>query len=205
MVTKALLLGLSTGPFCLAFCLPVLFPLTCARGGAALARRARVLGEFSLGRLVAYLTFGGLVGLLGQKLDHPLVGRVSAAGLTALAVLLIAYGLVTSFPKSGLCHALGGRLPERRLPLAMGFLTGLNACPPFLLAVAYVFTLGRVGDGLLFFLIYFVITSLWLLPMVFLGGAARYERVRWLAQLSSLLAGLLFLWLGLTMLAGGGA
>ena len=84
-------------------------------------------------------------------------------------------------------------------------MTGLNVCPPFLMAAGYVFTLGRVADGLAFFGIYFLVTTLWFLPLVPLGAAARFDGVRWVAQLSALLAGLLFLWTGWTMLVGGGA
>lgn len=201
MLAKALLLGLSTGPFCLGYCLPVLFPLACAGGKSALPGRLRMLGEFSLGRMVAYLLFGALAGWLGGRMEHPLLASISAWGLVVLSVLLIAYGLVTGFPKLGLCSRLKPLLPFRYLPLGLGFLTGLNVCPPFLMATAYVFTMGRVWSGIAFFAIYFLTTTLWLLPILFAGAAARVEQVRWLAQLSALTAGLLFLWMGLGMLA----
>jgi hypothetical protein len=69
------------------------------------------------------------------------------------------------------------------------------------MAVGYVFTLGRALTGLSFFALYFLVTTLWLLPVVWLGAAARIEQVRWLAQLSALAVGALFLWMGLGMLA----
>jgi sulfite exporter TauE/SafE len=201
MFTKALLLGLSTGPFCLGYCLPVLFPLACAGGTKAQSARLRIVGEFSFGRLAAYLAFGALSGYLGGRLEHPLLKTISGLGLVVLSVLMIAYGLVTGFPKVGLCSRLGRYLPVRNLPLGLGFLTGLNVCPPFLMAAGYVFTLGQALSGLTFFALYFLVTTLWLLPVVWLGAAARIEQVRWLAQLSALAAGVLFLWLGLGMLA----
>lgn len=201
MFTKALLLGLSTGPFCLGYCLPVLFPLACAGGTSALLSRLRMLGQFSLGRLFAYLAFGALAGYMGGRLEHPLVTDVSGCGLVALSLIMIVYGLLTGFPKLGLCARLGRFLPVRYLPLGLGFLTGLNVCPPFLMAVGYVFTLGQVLGGITFFALYFLITTLWLLPVALVGAAARIEKVRWLAQLSALAAGVLFLWMGLGMLA----
>jgi sulfite exporter TauE/SafE len=199
---KALLLGLSTGPFCLGYCLPVLFPLACAEGKSALSARLRMVGEFSLGRLAAYLSFGALTGYLGERLEHPLLTTVSGWGLILLAIVMIVYGLVTSFPALGLCTRLGRFLPVRYLALGLGFLTGLNVYPPFLMAVGYVFTVGRVLSGLMFFALYFLVTTLWLLPVIWVGAAARIEQVRWLAQLSALAAGTLFLWMGLGMLAG---
>lgn len=202
MFARALLLGLSTGPLCLVTCLPVLFPLLCAREGEGPAGRLRLLGEFSLGRLAAYLAFGALAGWLGGRLDHPLLGSIAGAGLILLALLLIAHGLVTGFPRLRLCRPLARALPRRALLLGLGFFTGLNVCPPFLAATAYVFARGRAGDGIAFFAAYFLTTSLWLLPVLALGAAARVERIRWLSQLSALVAGLLFLWTGLGMLAG---
>jgi hypothetical protein len=126
---------------------------------------------------------------------------VSGAGLIALSILMIVYGLMTGFPRLGICSRLRPRLPLRYLPLGMGFLTGLNVCPPFLMAAGYVFTLGRVWSGLAFFALYFVVTTVWLLPLVWVGAAARIGNVRWLAQLSALAAGLLFLWMGFGLLA----
>lgn len=161
-----------------------------------------MVGEFSLGRLGAYLAFGALAGYVGGHFEHTVLMRVSGAGLIALSMLLIVYGLITGFPKLGLCTRLGRFLPVRHLPLGLGFLTGLNVCPPFLMAVGYVFTVGQVLSGLTFFALYFLVTTLWLLPVVWVGAAARIEQVRWLAQLSALAAGVLFLWMGLGMLAG---
>ena len=101
MLMKALLLGLSTGPFCLGSCLSVLFPLICGggrgpEGASPLAARLRLLGRFSLGRLVAYLGFGALAGWLGGQVQHPLLSRISGAGLILLSLLLIAHGLVAN-------------------------------------------------------------------------------------------------------------
>ena len=56
------------------------------------------------------------------------------------------------------------------------------------------------GGGLAFFAVYFVVTSVYLVPMILVGHFARYEQIRWIAQLSSILAGGVFLWMGLTLL-----
>jgi hypothetical protein len=200
MLSQALVLGLSTGPVCLGTCLPVLFPLICARGSSALRARARALGAFSMGRLAAYLAFGALVGFLGGEVHRPVAARISALGMIVLALQMIAFGLVTGFPRLGLCSRMVRRLPKRGLSPALGFLTGLSLCPPFLMAMSYVFTLGRAGAGLGFFAIYFLATSLWLLPVLLLGRAAAVERVRWVAQFAALGAGLIFLVHGLSLL-----
>lgn len=200
MVEKALLLGLSTGPFCLGFCLPVLFPLTCAAGRGTLRGRARTLAEFSLGRLIAYLGFGALIGFLGQSMIAPWSARIAGGAILCLALLLLGFGIMNTFPRLGLCRHMQRILPTRGFSVLMGLFTGLNACPPFLLAVAYVFTLGDVGGGLAFFAVYFMVTSLYMIPMLFVGHAAKHAPVRWIAQISSLLAGVAFAWMGLVML-----
>ena len=200
MVEKALLLGLSTGPFCLGFCLPVLFPLTCAAGRVTFRQRARTLAEFSLGRLLAYLAFGALVGFLGQRLTAPWSARIAGGAIICLALLLLGFGIMQTFPRLGICRHLECVLPAKRFPVLMGLCTGLNACPPFLLAVTYVFTLGDVGGGLAFFAVYFMVASLYIIPMLFVGDAAKHAPVRWIAQISSILAGAVFAWMGLVML-----
>ncbi len=200
MFEQALLLGLSTGPYCLGYCLPVLLPLTCATPDAMLRTRAVTVARFSAGRFVAYLAFGALAGYLGHETPHPTAAKVSAIAVIVLSILLMVFGLIRTFPRLGLC-TLAGRLGSTgRLPVVMGFLTGLNACPPFLLAVTFVFTAHNVVGGLTFFAIYFVVTSVYLVPLIFIGQAARFEKVRWVAQVASILAGLLFLKMGLTRL-----
>jgi sulfite exporter TauE/SafE len=85
LMTEALLLGVSSGPVCLASCSPVLVPVLAAeqrspRGASAF------LAQFLTGRLAGYLAFACLAWLLGLSLQlqpraHALVYGVADLGL----------------------------------------------------------------------------------------------------------------------------
>ena len=197
IIIKAVLLGLSTGIYCLGFCLPVVFPMIMAGEPGPFKTRSRVLLQFLGGRLAAYLIFGGLAGYAGQNFSHPLIQKLTVISIIILSLILILYGLLKGFPQKKVCLALNNRLPQWSLPPVMGFLTGFNICPPFLLAVTMVFEMGEVVKSAAFFFVFFCVTSLYLIPVVLLGHFSKLDKVRWVAQLSSILAGALFLMMGL--------
>ena len=70
MILKALALGLSSGIFCLGYCYPILGPIMfSSEERRGWSRAAQSLGLFLAGRLIAYLIFGLLAGLLGQRVQ----------------------------------------------------------------------------------------------------------------------------------------
>ena len=136
---RAFLLGLAVGPTCLAYCAPALTPYLLAEG-KSVRRSAAVLAQFLGGRLCGYLLFAVLAWWLHEAVVVRTGGRNFAAGLVfvVLAGLLACYALVPGTP---VCAAR--RIPaawQQRFPLvlpaAMGFLTGVNLCPPFVGALA---------------------------------------------------------------------
>jgi hypothetical protein len=80
---------------------------------------------------------------------------------------------------------------------ALGFLAGVNLCPPFLLAVTTVVGVGGVLRGALFFSVFFVGTSVWLVPLLAVAPVARLASVRFAARVASVLAGGYFIFLAL--------
>lgn len=90
---------------------------------------------------------------------------------------------------------MGPALVLRALPL--GFLAGINLCPPFLLAVTTVFDAGGALKGMLFFPVFFVATGIYLLPLLFSGLASRFAVVRFAGRVAAVLAGAYFVFLGL--------
>ncbi len=199
LVLRALALGLSTGLFCVGFCLPLVGPLLLSDEQAGLRRSAGRIGLFLLGRLFAYLLFGFVFGALGGRSSQVLPGRALflAVLYCLLGLMVIFAGLVQSFPRFGLCRAALPRLNSGWYFAALGFLAGINLCPPFLLAVTTVFDVGGVLKGMLFFLVFFVATSSYLLPLVFSGLASRFAAIRFAARVASVLAGAYFVFLGL--------
>jgi len=197
LVGKALLLGLSTGLFCAGFCVPLVGPLLLSDENRSVRRSASRVGLFLAGRLVAYLLFGLVFGALGGALSR--VWRIKAVLLplvyALLGVMMIVYAVIQSFPHVGFCRAVSPRIRSAWYLALVGFLAGINLCPPFLLAVTTVMDIGGALRGALFFLVFFLATSVYLLPLFFAGLVSRFSAVRFAGRVAALLAGLYFIYL----------
>jgi sulfite exporter TauE/SafE len=194
MIWQGFLLGLSTGVFCLGYCAPVFVPYVLAEGRPRLGMNLGLVGQFLLGRLAAYALFGLVAGYLGVWVGGSLPRWIIALSLVGLSLLLILYALAQSLPRPGLCRFVGGH--SARMPLVLGFLTGINPCPPFLLATASVFEGADPLGGVLLFVAFFVGTSLYMLPLTFVGLLSRYEQIREVARLTAIIVGVVFLLMG---------
>lgn len=203
------LLGLATGPSCLAFCAPVLVPYLLAEGQGA-RRSLWLLGRFLLGRLLGYLLFGLAAGLLGSLLvGGPAREVLFGLAYLGLAVVLMVYGLRSGRPAScavgagrGLLQRLRARWPAA-LPVLLGLFTGLNLCPPFALAIAGAAETGSIAGSVLFFAAFFVGTCLYFLPLPGLGGLARFDALRTVARLAAAVVGVYYLYRGSILVYGG--
>ena len=200
VIIQPLLAGLSTGLFCSAYCLPVIAPYLVAEHRDAKGT-ASVLAQFILGRLAGYFLFGALVGFIGERFTGEWFNLFSVASLVLMSVLLVVYGIGLMKPSWSACGA--GWLKGRRLPMVMGFLMGLNICPPFLMSVAYVFTLHSMAKGIVYFLVFFSATTLYFLPLFFLGFLGKMNEFRVVARVSAILVGVLFTAYGFFALSRG--
>jgi len=199
LMTEALLLGVSSGPVCLASCSPVLVPVLAAeqrspRGTGAL------LAEFLAGRLAGYLGFACLAWLLGLSLRLQPRGHALIYGLAdlGLAVFLAGYALaMRTQPAESCgqpCPAARAHLFAQRYksfaPVILGFVSGLTLCPPFVAAGVRAAESGGLAHALLFFLWFFFGTSVWFAPSVGLGLLRRFAAIGVVARLTLfLLAG----------------
>jgi hypothetical protein len=120
------------------------------------------------------------------------------AGMMLMALVLIFYALGFRRPRWSFCAAGTGRAASA--PILLGLLLGLQACPPFLLSVAYVFMLHSVAKGLVYFAVFFGATSLYFLPLIGVGWLGRLAEFRWAARLSALGVGILFFVYGMLKL-----
>jgi len=194
---RALVLGLSTGLFCVGFCVPLLGPVMLSREQRGFRASAAAIGLFLCGRLAAYLLFGLVFGALGGVLSR--IWQVKVVFVPVLYALLglamILYGIIQSFPHVGFCRVLNPRIQSRWYLLVIGFLAGINICPPFLLAVTAAMDLGGALRGVLFFFVFFLATSIYLLPLLLSGLVSRFKEVRFAARIAAVVAGLYFIWL----------
>ncbi len=210
---EAFLLGLSSGVVCLAYCAPVLVPCLLAGSGGGIAKATAVTAGFLGGRLLGYLVFAVVAWLIGRTLLANAGVRESIVGLAymILSVMLVVYAFTAG--KSHSCDVTRARaiimkLSERRglspfIPMAAGVATGLNFCPPFLLAVAASAEKGSLWYSLIFFFMFFLGTSLFFLPAPFFGLLRAYPAVRTVGRLCAGLVGAYYFLSGLIMFTGG--
>jgi hypothetical protein len=180
----ALLLGISSGPACLASCGPVLVPALAAERKAA-GGTALVLVQFLAGRLTGYLGFAVVAWLLGFSLaEHPRA-RALAFGLSdlGLAVLLAGYAFTLPRAMGSSCGRACSRY-RNLAPALIGLVTGLTLCPPFIAAGLRATQEASLAGVLLFFAIFFLGTSVWFVPSVSLGLLRRFEAVAIVARLT---------------------
>jgi len=197
-LVEGAVLGLSTGGYCLAGCVPFLLPFFLSEE-RRWTRDVRLMGEFLLGRLVAYLLFGALFGWLGEFARDLVSPRIVGVLLVVTSVMLVAFGVAKSFPSAGFCAVVTRSRLLRRFPFVVGFLLGINVCPPFLLGVSALVALGSVARALAFSAEFFLTTTLFLLPAAAAARLSRFPSLRDVAQAASILTGLYFLVRGIML------
>ncbi len=206
---EALVLGLASGPACMASCGPVVVPSLLAER-AGLRLNTRYLSTFLGARFLGYLLFAAVAWELGALVSLPPGPRMVLIGvihvLLACVLLWYAYsaGHVCAQSCSGPELVTIGVTRKRGVPgaAALGFLTGLSLCPPFVAAGVRAAELGSVAAALLFFAVFFVGTSIWFVPFVGLGCVARNEAVTTVARMAMVLIALYYGCLGVAMLLG---
>lgn len=198
LIAEGWLLGLSTGPYCLGACAPFLVPYMLAEGRTSWRGNARIIVEFMAGRFVAYALFGALAGWVGALLRPHVTARMTGIALGVTATIMVVYALNQSLPRWRICGTFISPTWGRRMPFLLGFLIGINVCPPFLVAIARLMQVGHAGSGVIFFLSFFVGTSLYLLPILGLSPLTKMERLQFVGVLSAMLASSWFLFRALT-------
>ncbi|MGA2905719.1 MAG: sulfite exporter TauE/SafE family protein [Candidatus Korobacteraceae bacterium] len=206
---EALVLGLASGPACMASCGPVVVPSLLAKP-AGLRLNTRYLSTFLGARFLGYLLFAAVAWGLGTLISLPPAPRLLVVGvihlLLACVLLWYAYSAghacVPSCPGSELVTVGAARKRTVSGAAALGFLTGFSLCPPFVAAGLRAAQLGSVAAALLFFAVFFVGTSVWFVPFVGLGCVQRNEAVTTVARMAMVLIALYYAWLGLAILLG---
>lgn len=189
------ILGLSIGVYCFTYCIPFIAPFMVTE-----ARKKKesflILLKFILGRFLGYLVFGAVFGYLGERVNIESVNLILIIALMLLSLILVlhALGLMKS-SRFSFCQKIKKYNPK--LPLLMGFLMGINICPPFLMSLAYVFTLHSAFKGIIYFIMFFIGTSLYFLPVFFLGYLNKMKDFQIVGRISALIVGISFFLYGL--------
>lgn len=194
---RALMLGLSSGASCLGFCLPVALPTIAGDHRTGFKSTTLNLAIFLLGRLIAYLVSGIIFGLLGSTIARftPFHRLILPFLYIVLAALLILYGITSlnPFARYTLCRVIRLGTESRWFIFLMGILIGLSPCPPFLLALTTVVGIGGIINGIIFFLLFFSATTIFFLPLLFLGIFNRFATVRLASRILAVITGCYFI------------
>jgi sulfite exporter TauE/SafE len=208
-VIEGFLLGLSSGTVCLAHCAPVLVPLFLGEGDHV-GKNAVSLAEFLSGRLAGYLVFSIVAWGAGQLLLNSPQYREIAFGVAyiALALAMVVYGLFISREYCAAKSLKGtfSRLFADRMwimTIAMGFLTGINLCPPFLLAFSSSAYQTSLWQSITLFMMFFLGTAVYFIPLVFIGLFKVHDKLRIIGKMTALIMAVYFLFGGTIMLTGG--
>jgi sulfite exporter TauE/SafE len=189
-LAEGLVLGLATGTSCLATCGPVYTPYLMQKGRSLIASLL-VIGEISAGRFVSYLVVGALAGAFGQSITEEKRIPLTIAAYLLFSVFLI-IASIRSSRKEAYCAA-GKWYSFVERPFLLGILTGINLCPPFLLALARTVSNTGVLSGMLFFTAFFIGTTFFLLPLTVAGMAGRQPAFRRFARIASIAVAVWFI------------
>ena len=172
--------------------------LTMPRSRTVLGMRShsRQMALFLAARLAGYLVFACAAWVVGAAIPHALSGRSWLVGgiQILLAAALIAYAAVWPHRRCVAAKAASPlvRIGESAAPrsssaLSLGFLTGINLCPPFLVAGVRAAQLAHLSMALLFFVCFFLGTAIWFLPFLSLGLLKRTPAVVTVARMVAVL------------------
>jgi sulfite exporter TauE/SafE len=200
---KPVLAGLSVGAFCMSYCFPFLAAFIASENRTP-KRNLFLILYFMLGRFLGYAAFGLIFGFLGEKLKSPYLTLITDIALVLVSIFMVLHitGLSKQKNNSCLVH-LTRSTPAMKNPPAveatgniavvMGFLMGVNICPPFLLSLAYVVSLADILQSVLYFVIFFFASSIYFLPMIFIGMLAKIKELQKAARVSGIMAACVFM------------
>ncbi len=196
---EGFLLGLSCGTGCLVYCAPVFMSYVLVEGHG-IKKNYTYLGEFMMGRLVGYIIFAIITWLvnlvlIGQFKENNLLFGVA---YIILAIVMIVYALRKKAPVCVAERTLSAAKPDklRLFPLVLGLLTGLNLCPPFILAIVRAIKIGDLTRNILFFVLFFLGTSIYLLPIPLIGFLKAKKYLISVGKFAAILVAIYYLYTG---------
>ncbi|MCX5805104.1 MAG: sulfite exporter TauE/SafE family protein [Proteobacteria bacterium] len=206
---RGFLLGLSNGLVCLAYCAPVLVPYMLGENRGVF-QNVSLIAQFLAGRLFGYLIFGIIAWGINKTVLETLGYRELIIGMAyiVLSLSLIVYSIFNIKTSCAAEHI--NRyfykikvLWPSLLPVVIGFATGLNFCPPFLLAVINAAAVGSLFQSLMFFFMFFIGTSLFFIPVPLIGVLRGFGVLSIIGKMSAGLISLYYFYAGIILLVSG--
>lgn len=198
IISEGLMLGLSAGIYCMGACLVFFMPYLMVEGARKVSENIKKISSFMLGRFMAYIAFGLVMGFLGSAYRNIFTVRFSNICLIIASSLMLVYSLTRGFGGFKFCAPFIARFSLMRMPFFLGLFTGLNPCPPFLVGAARVWTLNDLPGSVLLFTAFFLGTSVYMIPLIFISYMNKSERIRRIGVMVALLSGFWFLFTGIS-------
>lgn len=197
LIFEGLALGLSAGVYCLGACLIFFMPYLLAEGKQKIYENLAKISSFLLGRLIAYIIFALVLGFLGAAYKNIFTARFSHICLIIASLLMLSYCFAQNFTRHAFCANFIQRFSLLRIPFFLGLFTGLNPCPPFLVGATRLWTLHSIAGGVILFVAFFLGTSVYIFPLVFVAYLNKSARIKQIGLMVALLSGLWFLFVGI--------
>ena len=203
-MTDSFILGLSSGSACLVTCGMVLFPYLMS-GSAGIRRISIDLTLFLFTRLLIYFILATLAWYFGQTLFTTKVVRNIVPGIlyTVFAVILIWQSIDKNRKKdcpAGIARTINNK---KMVPVFLGIVNSLGFCPALILILTKGATQVTLIQSYSAFLAFFAGSSIWFIPLPFVGKFRKKEILQTIGILATGLAGIIFMIKGLTNLLGG--
>lgn len=177
-IVEGFLLGLSTGTSCIMACYPIFLPYLFSKLEGLKNNNIKFL-FFTAGRFISYIIVGIILGLAGyfalKYIPAEFEVYLRRISWIIAGILLIINGINLEFSKSKFCLKTRFISNNKISSFFLGFLAGLNLCPPFLAAASRVFGLPKGSpfismiNGGLYFMIFFLGTTIFLIPLMLVG------------------------------------
>jgi sulfite exporter TauE/SafE len=178
---------------------------------------AGLLGRFLSGRLAGYLAFAVAAWAVGLALPADVRLRALVYGVANMA-LAVFLACAVFWPRRACrasnapgcdLHQIAPVSGAQHFPAAvhapaavtLGFLTGLNLCPPFVAAGVRAAETRSLPAALLFFALFFAGTAVWFAPSVAISRLRRYPLVPPVARITLAVLALYYLYLGIVSCA----
>ena len=189
-IAEGLMLGLATGPLCLASCGPVYAPYLMQKNRGT-AQSIMTLVQISAGRFTTYLLIGLFAGALGAQIALLERTWFTAAAYIVFSTFLVLSALRTKKCDEG-CRTTGWtRFAE--IPFILGMATGISFCPSFLIAVTKAVEHGGALAGSLLFGAFFIGTNIYFIPFVLFGIIGKTYHLRTIARIASFVVAFWFI------------
>ena len=166
---EGLLLGLSLGVTCAVTCGPVILPFV-LRADRGLRSSLKIFLELFTGRALAYGAVGAAAGALGGMIPQNTRSLISSVAFLVLGLILIYIGIRKEATPA--IHFKGFLSKYIARPFVVGVLTGLELCPPFMLAIARAASIGGALGGMMLFMGFLIGTNVFIVPFAFFGVVA---------------------------------